>query len=291
MKHAFKEHRFTPEKLALLVAVAAVLDDFQERGFTLTLRQLYYQLVARALIPNSQRSYNRLGVLVGNGRLAGLIDWGMIEDRGRRPASNAHWGSPGEIIDVAARGYAIDKWETQPEYVEVWVEKDALSGVLRPVCSELDVTFMANKGYSSLSAMYEAGYRMLRQARQDKSVTVLYLGDHDPSGLDMTRDIDERLYMFRACAHVKRIALTMEQIEEFNPPPNPAKHTDARYRAYVAKYGPECWELDALDPSVLQELVRSEVLALRDEELWDKAVKRQEKERKKLLKIAKELKR
>ena len=154
----------------------------------------------------------------------------------------------------------------------MWIEKDALSGVFSRICSELEVPFFACKGYTSLSAMWRASQRLIRKAQAGKEVTIFHFGDHDPSGIDMTRDIIDRLYDFHSSLEVRRIALNMDQVEEFDPPPNPAKMSDSRAEAYVDEYGYESWELDALDPSTLSDLVREQVDQLRDEDLWAEAV-------------------
>lgn len=278
MKEKFIEVKLNRARRALLDQANAILAEYAALGYDLSLRQLYYQGVSRGLLENSVKSYKRFGDLVSNARLAGLMDWNMIRDRGRSMESNSHWTSPAQIVQAAAQGFAIDKWETQPWHVEVMVEKDALSGVLEPVCSELDINFSANKGYSSSSTMYAAGKRLLYHARKGKEIAILYLGDHDPSGIDMTRDVRERLEMFSANQlEIKRLALNMDQVDDLQPPENPAKETDSRFQAYLAEFGDKSWELDAVEPRALADMVREAVYALRDVNLWDAAVKREQK--------------
>ena len=171
----------------------------------------------------------------------------------------------------------------QDNYVEVWIEKEALAGIFNHICNSLDVPFFACRGYVSQSEQYAAGKRLERIASNGRHVTVIHLGDHDPSGIDMTRDNDERLWMFaNGAVEVKRIALNMDQVEEHNPPPNPAKITDTRYDKYVEAFGDESWELDALNPEVLEELVREHVEPLRDMERWNATVEREKKHKKQL---------
>lgn len=277
MKQKFLELNFSRKSLETLGVITSILNEYQALGYDLSLRQLYYQLVARDYIENTQKSYKRIGELVSNGRLAGLLDWSMITDRGRRGVANQHWESPAEIVDAAAQSFKIDRWEGQENHVIVMVEKQALEGVLIPVCRDLDVTFYANKGYSSSSTMYQIGRNLRWQyARNDKTVHVLYLGDHDPSGIDMTRDVRERLEMFSGTiVEVHRLALNYDQVEQWNPPENPAKETDSRYEAYLRDYGESSWELDAIEPRELANLVTQAVLELRDEELWDQTVARE----------------
>ncbi len=235
------------------------------------------------------RSYKNTGNLVSDARQAGLIDWQMIEDRNRETVIPSHWDSPGEIVQAAADSFRIDKWENQPWHIEVMVEKDALSGVLEPTCRALDIGLTANKGYSSSSTMYEIGRRIgYYRGRLDKRVLVVYLGDHDPSGIDMTRDVTERLEMYsEGQVFVNRIALNMDQVELWSPPENPAKTTDSRFDAYYQKYGESSWELDAVEPRQLADLVTAIVLRHRDENLWTQQVSTEDEMRAQLLAFAK----
>lgn len=292
MKEAFIEKRFSPSRLRTINTVNDILDEYAQQGFRLTLRQLYYQLVSRAMIENTVRSYKNLGNLVSDARQAGMIDWKMIEDRNRSTVCPAHWESPAEIARAAAQQFRVDKWADQPYHVEVMVEKDALSGVLEPTCRTLDVGLTANKGYSSSSTMYEIGKRLAghwagSQWAAAKNIVVFYLGDHDPSGIDMTRDVEERLRMYSGVAtrslQVERLALNFDQVEQWGPPENPAKETDSRFEAYAEEYGESSWELDAVEPRTLADLVEEAVYKYRDEDLWDAAVEREDKMRKDLL--------
>jgi hypothetical protein len=289
MKEAFITKRFTDDSLQMIWQVNEILNEMKAKGYTLTLRQLYYQLVSRDVIPNNLRSYKNLGNLVSDARQAGLIDWDHMEDRNRATKGNQHWDSPAQIVKAAYSSYRIDKWEGQPWHVEVMVEKDALSGVLDPVCRRLDISYTANKGYCSSSTMYEIGQRLGRY-RDDlsKNVMIIYLGDHDPSGIDMTRDVTERLRMYARVEdiEVERIALNMDQIRRWDPPENPAKETDSRSDGYIARFGHSSWELDAVRPEDIDELITNLVLQLRDEELWDAQVAKEVTERAALLKFA-----
>lgn len=288
MREAFVERGFSAASMQTIAIVNTILDEYRAQGFRLSLRQLYYQLVTRDLIPNNIRSYKNLGNLVSNARQAGLVDWGMIEDRNRETAIPAHWDSPVEIVNAAARQFRIDKWEDQPYHIEVMVEKDALSGVLEPVCRDLDIGITANKGYSSSSTMYDIGKRLYTKHAEGKDVCVIYLGDHDPSGIDMTRDVDERLQMYSRVSSIDvvRLALNWSQIELWRPPENPAKETDARFAAYVGQYGSSSWELDAVEPVQLAQLIRDAVEERRDDDLWNEAVARERTMRAKLLRFA-----
>jgi hypothetical protein len=280
MKEFFKNKRFRAATLDLIETCNEILDDYSQQGFDLSLRQLYYQLVSKDLIENSQRSYSRLGDVVSDARLAGLLDWDMIVDRGRGTRANTHWRSPSEIVRACANSFRIDKWADQPCHIEVMVEKQALEGVIIPTCRKLDVNFTANKGYSSQSFMYRKGQSLKWLAEDGKDIIILYLGDHDPSGLDMDRDVLERLRLFSG-AHLglTRLALLNAQIQKYNPPPNPAKVTDTRAKKYIAQFGRVSWELDALNPQTLASLIEKAVLSYRDETLWAEAEEREQEMR------------
>lgn len=273
----YKDTRFRRDSLAMIDQANDIIADYVRQGYVLTLRQLYYQFVSRDLIENSQKSYSRLGSLINNARLAGLIDWEAIEDRTRNLSRNSHWDDPSDIIHSAARSFGIDKWAYQKHRVEIWVEKEALAGVFERVCQDLDVPFFACRGFVSQSEMWAAARRMKRYEEQENQrPVVLHFGDHDPSGIDMTRDIIDRFAMFDADVEVIRVALNMDQIEEYNPPPNPAKNTDSRYQDYLSRFGDECWELDALEPQVLVNLVQNHVFDYRDVDRWEQAVEEEE---------------
>jgi len=234
-------------------------DIITEYSGGLTLRQLYYQFVARGLLPNAKKSYEDLGRVIGNARLAGLIDWNAIIDRTRTTNSNSHFESPEEILTTAAETYQLDSRADQDIYVEVWIEKEALIGVIEPVCRALDVLYLACRGYYGLSAMWQAAGRFHEAEVIGKKTVVLHLGDHDPSGLDMTEDIKNRLMGFGAQTEVERLALNIDQVKQYKPPPNFAKETDTRSKDYITEYGKESWELDALDPKVITGLIKNAV--------------------------------
>lgn len=287
MKEHFKDFKFRTATRRLIAEAEEIIDEYSAQGFELTLRQLYYQFVARGLMENSQLNYKRLGETVSKARLAGLLDWDVIVDRTRNLVENSHWSNPESIISSAASGYAIDKWADQDYRVEVWIEKEALVGVIERSCEDLDVPFFACRGYVSQSEQWRAGRRFRRYIKDGQAPVVIHLGDHDPSGIDMTRDNAERLEMFSwDYIEVERIALNWDQVEKYNPPPNPAKMTDSRFGGYVTRFGNESWELDALDPKVLRELIEKEVLKYRDPDKWDAAVAREGEEKDSLFELS-----
>jgi hypothetical protein len=285
MKLKYKNLRFGADALKVIEIANEIIADYQQQEFSLTLRQLYYQFVSRDLIPNADKEYDKLGNIIDRGRLAGLIDWEAIEDRTRIVRENSHWDSPSDIIDSAAASYKNDLWSSQKTRVQVWIEKDALVGVIEGICRQLDVACFSCRGYSSQSAMWRAAIRFRDYYRKHEQRTViLHLGDHDPSGVDMSRDIQDRLLLLSndAPVEVKRIALTMAQVRMYNPPPNPAKITDSRATSYIEQYGNQSWELDALEPRALVALVKKHVEALRDDRAYMKAYQKQEYDRRRL---------
>jgi hypothetical protein len=249
-----------------------IIDEYAGLGFDLTLRQLYYQFVSRGLIANKDTEYKRLGSIINDARLAGLIDWDAITDRTRNLRSLSHWDTPGDIIYSAAKSYHIDRWDSQEYRVEVWIEKDALVGVIEGVCNEFDVPYFSCRGYTSQSEMWVAAQRLLRYIEAGQTPMIFHLGDHDPSGKDMSRDITDRLELFTSeDLEFSRLALNMDQVELYNPPPNPAKITDSRAQGYILEYGDESWELDALEPTVIAGLIRNAITNVLDDGAWTEA--------------------
>ena len=271
---AFIEKNFSKKSLAIIEQASEIIADYQAAGMKLTLRQLYYQFVSRDLLPNKQTEYDRLGSIINEARLAGYIDWEAIEDRGRNLISPSTWDAPSDIIRSAAYSYKIDLWEDQPNRVEVWIEKQALEGVISKVCSINRTPYFSCKGYVSQSEMWMAGFcRLKSYIEQGQTPIIIHLGDHDPSGIDMTRDIKERLSLFASeSIEIRRIALNYDQVKKYNPPPNPAKITDSRFSGYQTIHGDESWELDALEPKILTKLIQKEIDSIKDPDLWESRV-------------------
>jgi len=292
-KMLYTRKKFNAETQIVIDRSLTIVDRYIAQGLRLTLRQLFYQHVAGDTFPdswadpkagnskNTQKNYKRLGSIVNDARLAGLMDWDAIEDRTRELNALSTWASPNEIVRAISQQFRFDLWKTQPYYPEVWVEKEALAGVIEAACRPLRVNFLACRGYTSQSEMWGSSQRFIEASNRGQKCIVFHFGDHDPSGIDMSRDIKDRLGIFRARVKIKRIALNMDQVEQYNPPPNPAKTTDARFRSYQQEYGDESWELDALEPTVLRSLITNEIMGIRDAEIWgnrlaeEDAVKRQ----------------
>jgi hypothetical protein len=292
-KESFIEHRFSKDSQELIARANAIIDEYTADGFVLTLRQLYYQMVARDILENKVQSYKRLGSILNDARYAGLVDWSALEDRTRNVKGQSHWEDPSDIIKSAAYSFALDKWEGQRCRPEIWVEKEALAGVVERAASLNDLSFLSCRGYMSASEMYEAAQRIrLRRRRDGQETVIIYLGDHDPSGLDMSEgDIPKRFEIFldkygQDPVEVNRVALNWDQIEQYQPPPNPAKETDSRFAAYQEQYGDESWELDALDPNTLLAVIQEAIDDVKDMDLFDELKDREESQRQVLSKAS-----
>ena len=305
-KICYVEKSFNPEHTRIIGQANKIIAGHAAQGFDLTLRQLYYQFVSKDLFPeswadpktgstNNDRSYKRLVSIINDARLAGAIDWDAIVDRTRNLRSLASWTDPADRIASASRSHRLDKWKGQDYRVEVWIEKDALIGVIEGICNELEVPFFSCRGYTSQSEIWGAAMRLNNYKERGQNPVVIHLGDHDPSGIDMTRDIADRFKMFcgddveseeEGTIIVERIALNMPQIEEHNPPPNPCKITDSRAGKYIEKYGGESWELDALEPSLIATLIRNTVYGYRDPEKWEERLKQEEDESARIMAVS-----
>ncbi|WP_134677484.1 hypothetical protein [Ectopseudomonas khazarica] len=255
---------FSKHNSQLIDYMNDLIEDYQRQGYVLTVRQLYYQLVARDVIENTLQSYKRTANLINDAKLAGHMDWDAIEDRTREFLTNPHWDAGSSILRSAAQSYGQDMWANQETRVFVVIEKEALIGVLTGTCRKWDVPILAARGYPSGSVLRGfAEEHLLPALYVGQRVRVLHLGDHDPSGIDMTRDLIERLSLFTRHemddSDLDRIALTMDQIDEIKPPENPAKSTDSRFAAYRRQYGTSSWELDALSPQYLNDLLEGHI--------------------------------
>lgn len=282
----------------ILETARAIASEYRRDGLRLTLRQLYYQFVARGLAPSSQKTYNRIGAVLTDARYRGKfpVDW--VDDRGRhntrgdftRNDTDPDWGAwkIADFMHQAPEVYlARDRWFRQRNHVSVWVEKEALGGIVGDAASKKGVSWMACKGYPSVSALrewlasawlacsgetyYTDACEYQTQEGTCEKCVVLYLGDHDPDGLEIPQAAERGLNKLMLVTgwtvplEFRRIALSQEQIKRYNPPPFPAKQTSARFAKYVKTTGlRDAWELDALEPRLLRELIWKEVDALFD---------------------------
>lgn len=258
----------------VVAQIQGIVNRYQKMGFTLTLRQLHYQFVKNNWIVNHDSAYKKLGNILDDCRYGGEIDWNSIEDRGRVPHLLYAVDSVDEALSDTVDYFRRNRQEGQKIVVEVWSEKDALSAILKRVTEKYHVRLVINKGYTSSSAIYGAYRRILEHHSNEQKTIILYFGDHDPSGLDMIRDISDRLTHMLSngkyklepddCLQVIPIGLNMRQIKQFRLPPNPTKMTDSRSAGYITKHGKTCWEVDALDPDVLMELLENNIKEIVD---------------------------
>lgn len=290
MKQVYEITNFHPHNLALIDQFNSIIDEYIDAGYRLTIRQLYYQMVARDLFGadrrftwtgtkwlkdvngtiNADPNYKYLIKIVNHGRMSGLIDWDVIEDRTRSFEGRSRWNDGGEILRTVAETFHMDLWAGQQYRVYCAVEKEALEGICRRACYEYDVPIMAARGYPSVTVLREFALRDMEQARQEnQTVIILHLGDHDPSGIDMSRDLESRLQLFGGALDFRRIALNMDQIKKQKPPENPAKETDSRFAQYEEQFGDKCWELDALKPDFLVKLIQTNIEQFIDHDIRD----------------------
>lgn len=296
MRQQYQEINFRKGSLILIDKINTLLQDYRTGGYVVTVRQLYYQLVAKDIIENSLQSYKKITGLINDARMAGVMDWDMIEDRTREFERRGHWTSPASIVRSCANQFHIDMWDNQENRVFAVVEKEALAGVLAKPTYKWDVPLLAARGYPSVTVLREfVEQDILPALRNGQNVTILHLGDHDPSGLDMTRDLSERIRLF--CEQedtdgyltVDRLALNMNQVQAQRPPPNPAKVTDSRFADYEKLYGSKSWELDALSPKFLDELIEDNITALIDDDAWEEKKQERADGRARIAKVATKL--
>src|ERR1043165_2642333 len=218
MKQEYVRKRFNDANYDLIETINEIIDDYLAQDFRLTVRQLYYQLVARDIIPNTLQEYKRVAGIINDGKLAGMIDWDAIEDRTREFVRRTRWQSGEQILKAAVSSFHKDMWEWQAYRVFVIVEKEALVGVLERTCEKYDVPLLAARGYPSGTVVREFVQSDIMQCRPSgKEPIILHLGDHDPSGIDMTRDLRDSIQLLAGDdIEVRRIALTMDQTEELN---------------------------------------------------------------------------
>lgn len=276
MKEKFRDIKFQKKNLIKLEKIAIILKEFKEKKIKVTLRQLYYQLVSKDIILNNKSEYNKLSDLLTHARYCGVIDWDAFEDRVRIPDIPLTFKDVNHLLDVAKKNYQLDRWNDQEYYIELWTEKDALSSVITPITNMYQIPFIVNRGYTSACSVYESSKRFIKHV--GKTGVLLYLGDHDPSGLDMDRDIKARLKELGVDVNVIRIGLTEEQIKQYNLPENYAKTSDPRGKWYIEKFGPHSWEVDALRPDVLQELIKQNILSFLDVTRFEQVRKQEEQD-------------
>lgn len=283
-----------PAAAKIIETAKEILDDLYARGYNATLRMLHYKFVSQNIYKNTQENYKRLGKIISRAREAGMIDWNHLKDRIRTFEAVDTYRSASEFMKSHLGYFRLDLWDGQETRCEVWCEKDASIEAVAKATQYYRVPYMACRGYMSSSAMWAAGHeRMLRGGH--RRYVILHLGDHDPSGVAMTEDIRQRLYMFssphprlpnRPEIEVRRICLNMDQIKKFKPAANFAKESDPRWPAYSAQYGSKSWELEALDPDVIVALIQTEIESLMDMEKFEGMLDSETEIRERLARIA-----
>ncbi len=245
-------------------AIVAIADEYDR----LSVRQLYYQLVSRGVIPKTEAAYKRVCDASAQMRLDGALPYRKIADGHRtRRAVYAHGGLQ-HALESAHDLYRRNYWLDQPWHVEVWCEKDALTGVIQPVCDRYGVTYVATRGFPSITLRYESAQEMLAIG---KPTMIFYFGDHDASGQQISVNLEAELRHHGAEVTVERVALHPAQIRHWTLPTRPGKTSDSRHSAFAARYGDASVELDALPPNVLTELVRRAIWNMIDDDAWERA--------------------
>jgi len=275
--------------------VNRILDEY---AMPLTVRQIFYRLVSPPYqaFENTQNNYKSLDRILTRARERGEINWRRIEDRARETiGGDFGYGSPSDWLKSRlsyfdANYYTKPMWDAQPELVEVWVEKDALSRLCSEVARGYNVLVFPSRGYSSFTKVKEAIEDRFNGV--DKPVVILHFADHDPSGLDITDDLERRFHRYGAeNVILERVALTIDQVRQHKLAPNPTKKADPIAEWYIQRYGDQCWELDALDPRELQKVIREAIARHIDRETWDERLREIERDREELKKRVDELRR
>ena len=257
----------------------------------LTLRQVYYQMVGKGYIENTKAEYQMLSGLIKWARIDGLIPWDVIEDRVRAFHDFRGWETKEEFVDQELNrflgGYRRDLLQTQENYLEAWIEKDALSSLFSKVCLGYTVPVVVCRGFSSVSFLNDFKERLADKA--GKTPVMLYFGDFDPSGVEMLEAMKITLGEELGVGDIvfKRIALLKEDVSTYNLPHNPfaLKRTDTRARKHIARYGEIAVELDALRPDILEAKIKEAIEKELDVKAFNREVKRARLELDKLKEI------
>jgi hypothetical protein len=278
-----KKHKRLP-KIAQVIWVGWFKEVLAEYNFPITIRQLYYRMVSDPynFIENNKWNYGRVLERTAQARKEGTLDWRVFEDTERREISgdDIDRGTSDEFIKTikglikeCQDSYSMSMWATQPKYIEVWVEKNALAGIVSKVAKRYKVLTFPSRGYGSITKRKERAEEIATLPNEEKKV--LYFGDFDPSGIDFDRVLEADLEL--EGVKFKRIALWDYQAIDYQFNPNPVKETDTRTKAYVEKYGEHCWELDCLPIADLEEMVGRAIKKEIDWDIWKKRVEEIEK--------------
>lgn len=249
----------------LLKHVNDIVNEYAKKGLDLTVRQVHYQLVSRNITKNTDANYKALTNLVKRARLAGMIDWDAIVDRNRESNIPYYNYSVQDALRSSLDCYSRDKMQFQKVYIEVMIEKMAIYEIVEQITRKYTIRLTGDKGFCSNTVLYKVAERLKEAMKQGKYAYVLYIGDHDPSGLTMDKSINDTLSLMGAKGfEFRRVALTPEQVKEYNLPPNKIKDGDRNSDSYREKHGSTSWECDALPPEILQEVLEDEILSIID---------------------------
>ena len=217
----------------------------------MTVRQVFYQATVAGVVDKTEAGYAKVQTDLVAMRRAGKLPYHWLADSTRWQRKPITFGSIEEALQDTARLYRKSLWRDADSYVEVWLEKDALAGVVAPVTSEFDVPLMVARGYASLSFLHSAAEAI---AELDVPAYIYHLGDYDPSGVNAGEKIEQTLRELAPTAeiHFERIAVNQDQIRQWELPTRPTKQSDSRAK----NFGDVSVELDAISPETLRQLVR-----------------------------------
>ena len=241
-----------------------------------TVRQLYYRLVTLNLCPKSENGYKSVSRGCANMRKDGTLPWTWITDQTRWQRKPDSYDSLQDALENMQAFYRRDLWRAQDNYVEIWIEKEALAGVVYPITSEWDVPLMVSKGFASLTYLHDAAETFKHKTELGKVCHIYYFGDYNPSGVDIRRDIQSKIANFAPLAAVEfhDVAVLPPQIERWSLPTRPTKRSDSRAKGWEG----ESVELDAIDPPQLRALVVDSIESCIDADVLDSEMKIQELE-------------
>ncbi|HPB88478.1 MAG TPA: hypothetical protein PLP59_13240, partial [Thermotogota bacterium] len=253
--------------------VAARYKDY----LPLTLRQIYYQLVSAGIIENNKSSYGGLSRMLKTARLNGEVEWEWMEDRTRYKHELYSDRDANEYVEWQKEAfldnYRRDLSQSQPNYIEIWIEKDALSGLFKPVCDTYHVPLVVCKGYLSISFQHLYVLRVEAARRNGQHPVVIYFGDFDPSGVDMFENYQECFSENFGVNDIRfvRGALNFEDIAGYGllNDPEALKDSDKRSKKFIEKYGRYAVELDAVPPDKLVERITETLFNYFDVELFE----------------------
>jgi hypothetical protein len=243
-----KRHRSTKAEVE---ARRAALDDIVSKMEPMTVRQVFYQATVRGLVEKSEAGYAKVQTDLVHMRRYGDLPYSWLADNTRWQRKPKTFDNIKDALEETARTYRRSLWAEADVYVEIWLEKDALSGVVFPVTSRYDVPLMVARGYASLSFLHSAAEYI---SQLKVPAYIYHLGDFDPSGVNAGEKIEETLRELAPDAqiHFQRIAVNEYQIRSMNLPTRPTKKSDTRSK----KFGDISVELDAIEPGMLRHLVR-----------------------------------